>query len=696
LTKICTTCGDRWPDDVKFCPKDGAALRSESPTDLVDQVIADRYHVIRKLGQGGMGAVYLAEHVRMGMKVALKVIVPEMATNADAVARFTREARNAASIKHPNVCSVFDFGETPDGVVYLAMEYIDGQTLTEVLRGEGPLPPQRAAEILQQCGDALQAAHDMGIVHRDFKPDNVMLTRVRGVDVLKVVDFGIAKAASGMSPAGDASGQTLTRAGFVVGTPEFMSPEQAAGQESDPRSDIYALALVLFRMLTGKMPFSGSTPQESLSQRLTERPLRLIDAVPGASFPATLQTVLDRALARDREHRYATVLDFAKEGVTVLRTMAPVAGLGVGDKTSLVPSLETSAEPKRGIRAALRNMRWPARIAALLLTLAAAIAIVVLVPRSDPPRPDTTKIANDSGPRVGATTSVRGVKQASGAASSTATARTSAVKPPPVRRDVPVPIPPLVEKRADIDAAVRDRLQLLVDAKGRYVALDLAARQGSTGLVDALMWFGDAKKLYAQQSSPRDDRADRGDTSATYSFSDQRVPGWSGRVRVQRGSYSLRCADDSAKLTPVPRDAATSLLAKVEFFQPRWQRVLVAIARDNDARYYLVDRAKSPDNTTDFRLFMGKKTALEQVELTDTVSDNEGAVLFAASGKLVIHMRRRGSSYVVNNPEWVEQGRSTELTTIAHAWRFNQSLPGYTDFGLYRKVGFGTPCDGFL
>jgi len=194
--KICPACEKEWPDDTKFCPLDGTVLRADTETgDLVGTLIAERYHILEKLGEGGMGAVYLAEHVKMGLKVAVKVMSQDLSNDIDAIARFHREAKNAASIKHQNVCGVLDFGETPDGLIYLAMEYVEGEPLTSVLQREGALSPRRAASILAQCCDALQTAHDLDIVHRDLKPDNIMISKTRdGDDFVKIVDFGIAKA----------------------------------------------------------------------------------------------------------------------------------------------------------------------------------------------------------------------------------------------------------------------------------------------------------------------------------------------------------------------------------------------------------------------------------------------------------------------------------------------------------------------
>src|SRR4029077_14191975 len=310
VVKICPVCSTEFPDDQKFCPNDGSVLRGAAPTsDLVGQVVAERYHVVKKLGEGGMGQVYLAEHVKMGRRCAIKVMNPSMPHAPDAVARFNGEAANASRITHPNVCAVYDFGETPDGLIYLPMEFMEGEPLTDLSEREGALKVGRAVRIFQQTADALQAAHDLGIVHRDLKPDNIMLAKGRdGSDIVKVVDFGIAKAVGG-----DEAGQKVTKTGLVVGTPEFMSPEQLSGDKLDGRSDLYSLALVFYRMLTGRLPFEATSVQETMIKRLTDEPTKLAAARPDLALPPQLQSVLDRALARTPGERYQSVAEFAAD-----------------------------------------------------------------------------------------------------------------------------------------------------------------------------------------------------------------------------------------------------------------------------------------------------------------------------------------------------------------------------------------------
>lgn len=330
--KTCPQCGSEYELDVMFCPRDGSTLRVPVGGGLEGSIIADRYHILRKLGEGGMGQVYLAEHIKMGRKSAIKVMNPSMSQDPDAIGRFNREAANASRITNNNVAAIYDFGETPEGLIYLAMEYVEGESLTKVMEKTGALPADRAANITRQVAEGLDAAHEMGIVHRDLKPDNIMIAKNRdGGDVVKVVDFGIAKAAGG-------DGQKVTKTGLVVGTPEYMSPEQLSGDPLDARSDIYTLALVAFHMLTGTLPFPSTTLQESMIMRLTDRPRTLAEMRPDASWPAAVQRVLDRALQRKSADRYQHATDFSSDltravagmpkGATIVG--AAVGGTGVG------------------------------------------------------------------------------------------------------------------------------------------------------------------------------------------------------------------------------------------------------------------------------------------------------------------------------------------------------------------------------
>ncbi len=278
----------------------------KKPEGLVGSVLAGRYRLVRLLGSGAMGAVYVGEHLKIGRRDAIKVLRTSLARDPEAVARFTRGARNASAIRHPNVCTVYDFSDTSDGLQFLAMELVDGESLTDLLEREGPLPADRAVRMAVQAASALEAAHEKGIVHRDLKPDNIMIARGRdGSDLVKVVDFDIAKGSA------EGEGRGVTRLGFVVGTPEYMSPEQLTGDPLDGRSDVFSLGLVFFRMITGTLPYRSESTQDLMVDRLTKDPLKLADVAPDASFPPALQAALDHALARNRDGRCASAREFA-------------------------------------------------------------------------------------------------------------------------------------------------------------------------------------------------------------------------------------------------------------------------------------------------------------------------------------------------------------------------------------------------
>jgi serine/threonine protein kinase/Flp pilus assembly protein TadD len=340
-TKICPTCSTQYPETERFCPKDGMALHAlRVSTDLVGSVIADRYHILQRLGAGGMGRVYLAEHVKMGRRCAIKVLHPAMAGDADAVARFNREAANASRIDHPNVAAIYDFGETPDGLLYLAMQYVEGATLTQIMRDRGTLPPLRALEIVRQVAEGLHAAHALGIVHRDLKPDNIMVaTGDQGVDHVKVVDFGIAKGAA------DGRGG-VTRTGIVMGTPEYMSPEQLAGEEVEARSDLYALALITFSLLAGESPFRSQSTGKMLATRLTEPPRTLATVCPEIAWPHDVELVMRKALEREPAKRHASTREFAAALHSALATMpmtTTIAAQRVSSTRTRVLDLDSAA-----------------------------------------------------------------------------------------------------------------------------------------------------------------------------------------------------------------------------------------------------------------------------------------------------------------------------------------------------------------
>ncbi|MBI4508979.1 MAG: serine/threonine protein kinase [Deltaproteobacteria bacterium] len=282
---------------------EGAARHS-----LIGATIGN-YRVVSKLGEGGMGAVYLAEHPLIGKKVALKVLHEEYAANQDVVTRFFTEAKAVNDIGHPNIVDIVDYGMvqggpgTP-GFVYFIMEHLSGQSLSSLIANESPIPIDRAMHVATQIADALAASHAKGVIHRDLKPDNVyLIPRGRDKDFVKVLDFGIAKLT------GDGGGSRKTRTGIVMGTPYYMSPEQCEGRGNiDNRADIYALGILAYEMLTGRVPFVGEGYGEILVQHLTKAAPPLSSINP--NIPPHLEAVVMKALAKKREDRYADMDQF--------------------------------------------------------------------------------------------------------------------------------------------------------------------------------------------------------------------------------------------------------------------------------------------------------------------------------------------------------------------------------------------------
>ncbi len=306
-----------------------AGRESATEASWVGRVIAGRYAIERAIGRGGMGFVFEARHVAVGRRVAVKILRPEVARSAEAVARFHREARAAAAIGHPRIVEVLDFGHGDDGA-YLVMELLQGADLASIVRSKGALPVERAVGIARQVADGLAAAHARGIVHRDLKSGNVFVTQRDGRDSVKVLDFGVSKALDlddGAAPS--------THQGTLVGTPHTMAPEQGTdGRSVDHRADLYALGCILFEMLTGELPFTGSTPVEVLYKHVHESPRRPSAVRGDMAIPRALDDLVLRLLAKDRDRRPADAravidaldrVDLARRGVRTRRVLAAVA-----------------------------------------------------------------------------------------------------------------------------------------------------------------------------------------------------------------------------------------------------------------------------------------------------------------------------------------------------------------------------------
>lgn len=319
---------------------------------MIGQVLDGRYQVLRKLGEGGMGEVYAARHIRLGKEVALKLLRHEIVSNQEAVKRFEQEAKSASSIGHKNIIGLLDSGELPDGRIYLSMELLEGAPLNELILT--PLGPDRLLNILIQTGHGLAAAHKKGIVHRDMKPENVYVTTTpEGEDVPKVLDFGIAKVS------GADGNNHLTKTGTIFGTPFYMAPEQALGQNVDQRADVYAVGVIMYECFCGAVPFQGESFMGILTQHITAepKPPSRMAAEHGRTLPPGIEEIILHAMRKDPEQRYQSMDELVGALVGAYRT---IAGAGMSTFLHAYPSSGAHAAPTSAmpVRAAATPMPY--------------------------------------------------------------------------------------------------------------------------------------------------------------------------------------------------------------------------------------------------------------------------------------------------------------------------------------------------
>jgi len=381
--RICPKCGARFLRDEPFCPQDG------SQTDVATEVLQDddlvgatlgNYVVQELLGTGGMGKVYRAEHTLLGRQVALKLLHGELSRRPELVQRFFNEARAVNQIQHENIIDVTDFGTTPDGTSYFVMELLkEGSSLDDALRRTKVLEEKRAVRIAVQIADALAAAHSEGIIHRDLKPANVhLIRRSHTADFVKLLDFGIAK----LLDTGTGGTGGTTKTGVVIGTPTYMSPEQASGHDVDERTDIYSFGIILYRMVCGDVPFRAKNFPGMLRMHMSEPPPPLRQRNPEVT--PQLEALVLRCLAKRPDDRYQTMSEVAGQLRAIFGLPAPSGerrvpadmDSGLEDAPTLAPPDEDSPTTMRsavGEVSTPRRSRWPFVVGGLAVGIAAAI-----------------------------------------------------------------------------------------------------------------------------------------------------------------------------------------------------------------------------------------------------------------------------------------------------------------------------------
>jgi serine/threonine-protein kinase len=344
--KTCPTCQGSYPNDYALCPQDGSALEDVGIW-TEGSVIRGKYRILSKVGQGGMGEVYKALHLAFDELRALKVIAPGILHDQLFVRRFRQEAVITRKLQHPNAVRVDDIDEAEDGRPFIVMEFIQGKSLKKVIQEEGPLRVPRVCSIIKQVASALDAAHSLGMVHRDIKPDNIALIESPEGELVKVLDFGIAKMKE--VSLGEASGMTLTGTGMVIGTPQYISPEQAMGKrgdELDGRSDLYSLGVVMYEMLTADLPFKAETTMAMLLAHLQQQPRPILTLRPALQIPEPIVCLVMRLLEKDPAQRSPSAKALIEEVEAAEKGNAPTGARWAVQRTEVIPRQEVRAAPE--------------------------------------------------------------------------------------------------------------------------------------------------------------------------------------------------------------------------------------------------------------------------------------------------------------------------------------------------------------
>jgi serine/threonine protein kinase len=302
--KICLECNRQFTGIVAACPHDGTLLVKLQQDPLIGSVLDGSYEVLSLIGHGGMGVVYKARHKLMDRIVAIKMLKAALVSDSMSVKRFQQEVKATGRLVHPHAITVYDFGISPEGLPYIVMDYLEGSSLSEVIKKDGQVEVDRCIKIVSEACEALAHAHKQGVVHRDLKPSNIVLTNYDDdPDFVKVVDFGVAKLVGGAAE----GAQRLTQTGEVCGSPVYMSPEQCLGQELDFRSDIYSMGIVVYETLTGRLPLIGRTMVDTMSKHVSEMPQPFNKIRPDIYIPERLEQVVFRAMAKDPAKRHQSM-----------------------------------------------------------------------------------------------------------------------------------------------------------------------------------------------------------------------------------------------------------------------------------------------------------------------------------------------------------------------------------------------------
>ena len=365
MVSACSNCGEALATGARFCPACGTRVaEGETEAGLIGKVFNAKYRLLSEIGEGSMGKVFLGEHLGLKKRVALKVLHGDLTLGEEVLQRFQREGIAAGKFSHPNAIQVFDFDRSEEGLSYLAMEYVEGQNLREHLSAHGAMEAPQAVDVILQVLAALAEAHGHGIVHRDLKPENIMV--LRGADQalhVKVLDFGLSKLVD--RPLG---ASLVTQPGRILGTPLYMAPEQAGGEDVDHRSDLYAVGLILYELLAGQGPFQGESFTELLVQQATQAPPSLAETRPELEVSGALEAVLDRSLAKLRDERYQS----AGEMIAALEA----ADLAAAPRPARRRRPAQPAEPRAPAAGGRRGLYLAAGAGALLLAAGAAFLLL--------------------------------------------------------------------------------------------------------------------------------------------------------------------------------------------------------------------------------------------------------------------------------------------------------------------------------